>query len=178
MIDRIDENIYTIDGEIYRAIHAASLKNSKKHKSRQSKDRYIRGAKNTKSDPARIEREGKLGEALFCAIIDRPEYFTLSEDKAKTDFYYNDKKVDVKTSTYHEDVCLLRTDRGINSDYYVLFRILEDSREKSFAKLKLMGYFTAEDVRNSPILPSPKRDCYWSNYNVSYSVLKNLNELL
>lgn len=146
--------------------------------------KYNEGMLNTKKDPYRTERIGRLGEMAFGILVEQPIDDTYIKYGDKMDFLYKGKKINVKCSTKYNknEICFVR---GIDSfgkkieliqDIYVFSYLKNEDSKKEIANVVIMGYQTKEFIENKKLIKSTLDDHY--NYVLSYSELLDISNII
>ena len=113
-----------------------------------------RGYMNTKEDPQKVERNGRLGEVAFAKFMHcdiQAEYIRGGDDY---DFLIEGKKINVKTSFGSKDQYrIIKTDDRsieykVNCDYYFFLYSEYDNRETRDSLIRIDGFITGNDLRN------------------------------
>lgn len=145
---------------------------------------YGRGAKNTKEDPIKVERTGRLGEKAFEKLTGLPADFSYREFGDKYDFYVDkDCKIDVKTSMNGQNECcfIFAIDekgkkKKLTSDVFVFSYLSKEDPLNKTASVVFVGYLKKEDVEKIPITKSNLGNFY--NYKIPFKDLKPINNLI
>jgi|694.fasta_scaffold18657_10 hypothetical protein len=145
---------------------------------------YGRGLANTKEDPYKVERTGKIGELAFSKVFGLPVDFTYREGGDKYDFIdASNKTIDIKTSMKRPwyDAGLIRaTNEGkipmnLNCDLYVFAYLLLDEKSKKQASVILIGASEKEEIIKREKFPARKGSHL--NYEVPYKEMISIRDL-
>lgn len=143
-----------------------------------------RGMLNTKEDPFRVERLGRLGEMAFGLLIKQKIDTKYRKKGDKYDFILNGKRIDVKTAAQKPKyMCgLVRTENektkkiDLSSDIYVFGYVVREWAEEKKAKICLVGYMNKEDIIIRE--KKPAKYGYHMNYECPYSELLDIGDLV
>lgn len=144
---------------------------------------YGRGMINSKDDPHKAERIGKLGEMAFSKVFGFPVDFTYREGGDKYDFVCNKFKVDVKTSSkrpWYEAGLITATNKNGNpmelkSDIYIFGYVMLEDREKKISSIILVGGCDKETVINRPM--SKAKVGNHLNYEILYKESTSIKDI-
>lgn len=147
---------------------------------------YGSGMLNTKSDPYRVERIGKLGEAAFGKLFNLPVNIeTIENGDNGIDFVIGKEKIDVKCSARDYGVGLVKatSESGkvllhLNSDCYVFGYIESDDIVNKKAKVKLIGYKTKQSILKTKTCPARMHEAKHMNYEIPYESMSSIYFLL
>lgn len=139
---------------------------------------YGKGMLNSKKDPFRVERTGRLGEMALSKYLQVPINDEFLQFGDETDFVYNNLKIDIKTAhkkpSYEAGLIRAMSYSGkkisLTSDIYVFAYIIEENKNTKSAKIKLVGWANKIDIEKLPLQPAKVGD--HKNYEVPYSKLK------
>lgn len=145
---------------------------------------YGSGILNKKDDPHRTERIGLLGEMAFSKITNLPYDFTYKVRGKPQDFNFDDYSIDVKTSAkypaFEAGLIYAQNEKGklvkIKPDYFVFSFLMEEDREKKFAKLCFLGYIKKKHLENLEMVKA--RQGFHMNYEIPFIELKPLVKLI
>lgn len=145
---------------------------------------YGKGTRNTKEDPLKVERTGRLGEKAFEKLTGLPADFSYREFGDKYDFYVDeDCKIDVKTSMNGQNECgfIFAIDekgrkKELTSDVFVFSYMSKDDIENKLATVVFVGYLKKDDLEKIPITKSYYGNFY--NYKIPYKDLKPIKPLI
>lgn len=115
---------------------------------------YNKGLINTKQDPHRAERTGKLGEMAMGKIVGLPmdtEYRQFGDEQ---DFIYRNNKINVKCTSeypsYEAGLTRCLSDKGfpieLVQDIYVYGYLKNENRQSKEANAVIIGYQTKEFI--------------------------------
>ena len=171
MIVRIDKELYE---ECEKA--AANMWCSSK------KGMYGKGLLNTKNDPLKTERTGRLGEMALCLVLNASPDFSYRKFGDAGDFVVEGKKIDIKTAArnYGEMLVYAENEWGkkvnIKSDIYVAAVVLSDDIEKKEAEIDILGWCKKEDLMSRDLVPA--RQGKHKNYAVPHAELDSIDKFV
>jgi hypothetical protein len=148
------------------------------------KGRYGSGLLNTKEDPYKTERTGRLGEMAFGILINQnidAEYKHLGDTQ---DFTINNKKFDIKTAAkkpkYLCGLIRAQTESGkfldLTSDTYVFGYVILDDILKKVAQISLVGYMNKGDIIKLEMKPAKMG--FHKNYEIPYKDTQDIGDLI
>lgn len=148
---------------------------------------YGGGMLNTKNDPRRTERIGKLGEMAFSKIFSIPIDLTYRRGGDKQDFLTSDsKKINIKTASekksYNCGLVKATNDNGtklipLSCDIYVFAYVAYDNRDKNEASVVVIGYMEKEEIEKKTPVPARNKFASHLNYEVPFVELKPIKDL-
>jgi hypothetical protein len=142
------------------------------------------GARNHPTDPRKVERTGRLGEAAFSEVFKVPVDYSYIEKGDECDFHVGDFKVDVKTALEDRPRGLVRATNHRQepleqkSDWYIFGYVLKDDRENKTATMRLVGGITKENMMNRETIKAYAKNTTHLNYEVHFRELVPVRELL
>jgi hypothetical protein len=179
-----------IDGEFKKFYHVYVNKDNYRicikaannmwaNKKRGSK--YNEGIINTKEDPRKAERIGKIGEMAFGLMFNLPMDTSYIEYGDKMDFFYKGKTINMKCSVHYSnrEVCLVKGMEAdgrrieLPQDIYVFGYLKNEDFKNEFANVVIIGYQTKEFIENQNLVKSTKDNHY--NYITRYKDLMDVN---
>jgi len=145
---------------------------------------YGRGLLNTKDDPYKTERTGKLGEIALSKILNVEPDLSYRKHGDKSDFYINNKHIDIKTAArfpkYQAGLIYALNEFGkpvkIKSDIYVFGYIENDDLSNKIANIVLLGFQLKENIIQLPMVPAKYGKHL--NYEIKYDTLIDIDKLL
>jgi hypothetical protein len=145
---------------------------------------YNNGIAATNNDPELPERTGLLGEAALGYYLGITPNLVYKEKGERTDFRYQDKSVDIKTSIkrHFSDTSLIRiiNDKGqyipLKSDIYIAAFKQNEDREKKSAEIVLVGGETKTNILLTYPIRSAKRGTHF-NYELNYYQLTPIGQI-
>lgn len=141
---------------------------------------YNRGIINTKEDPRRTERIGRLGEMAFGKMIEQSMDTEYKEYGDTMDFLYKGYKINVKCAMkyYNNEIALIKsnTENGnpvkLKQDLYVIGYLKNENKKLKNANIVILGYQTRENISNYKIVQSKYKHY---NYQVPYQDLLDIS---
>jgi hypothetical protein len=149
--------------------------------SNKKKGFYGSGLLNTKGDPYRAERTGRLGELGLARYLKVEPNFDYLIKGDEYDFIYEGNRIDVKTSRYNYGcgLVLAVTEFGVykplTSDIYVFGYIEHEDRKKKIADINYCGFIFKENVIREPVV-GRKAGSRHLNFEIPYSELEDFND--
>lgn len=142
-----------------------------------------RGLLNSKRDPYRTERIGRLCEMGFGKLFDMPIDTEYKKFGDTMDFLYKKKKINVKGAarypSWEAGLVLACNNQGrkseLKQDIYVFGYMKNENKEQETANIVLVGYQTREFILRMKPVPARLEDHY--NYEVPYSDLIDTDAL-
>lgn len=172
----IDVARIIVDGEEYKMCECSSTNmwaNKKKGK-------WGGGYKNTKEDPRRVERTGRLGEMAFSKISNTPVDFSYIRGGDKHDTIFRKKSINVKTAMALYGVVMVKCEGKygnpvtLSSDFYVFCCLNHENRKDKTAIIDFLGYLPLKELITKSKVPKIE----WVNYECPYNELHTIEELL
>jgi hypothetical protein len=142
---------------------------------------YGSGIINSKKDPYKVERTGRLGEFAVAKTLNCAINFDYIQFGDSHDILLNDKKLDVKTASYNYGCGLVRVEGGrgraipLKSDIYCFAFIKEDDTENKTAIVVIAGFTTKEKLEKLKHVDA--RQGNHKNVEIPYKKLKDIGEL-
>lgn len=116
---------------------------------------WASGYMNTKDDPKRAQRTGRIGEVAFAKLMHLQVDGEYRYDGDEYDFKIHGKTIDVKTSFAHGDPyrTMKTTDKGVechyDCDYYIFcYRDYDHYPYKKESLIIFDGYVLGKDIRD------------------------------
>jgi hypothetical protein len=142
-----------------------------------------RGLLNSKKDPHRTERIGRLCEMGFGKLFDMSIDTEYKKFGDTMDFLYKEKKINVKGAARYPDweagLVLARDNKGrkseLKQDIYVFGYMKNENKEQEQANMVLVGYQTKEFILSLPPVPARREDHH--NYEIPYQDLLSIEAL-
>lgn len=142
--------------------------------------RYNEGILNTKDDPIRSERIGRLGEMAYGKMIGQPIDTEYKEFGDTMDFFYKGYKINVKCAAkyYSSEITLIKSHTesgvavGLRQDLYVIGYLKNENKQLKQANVVILGYQTKEFISKTEIKKA-KENHY--NYQVPYQYLLDIS---
>lgn len=124
---------------------------------------FGRGVINTKDDPRKVERSGRIGEQAYAIYMDKEVDWSYRPKGDTKDFDLGNFAVDVKTSSYNPRK---KTDRALikyidaqygkvnlKSDIFVACEITHEDIDNEVAQVEIHGWLSQSEVHNLPRKP-------------------------
>lgn len=177
--------IVIVSGTLYRKCED----NSHEMWANQKKGEYGKGCVNSKADPRKVERVGRLGECAYGLVFDKEPDWSYRQGGDDYDFLLGPFHVDVKTSTsptatktYLKYSAKSGRPLPIKCDIYVGAQLLEEDPELGYAKVKLCGWLHRNELDACPIRPGvrgfEKGKFGWQNYDLEFELLHDIEDLI
>lgn len=164
----------TVSGENYRACE----KSSHNMASNKKKGHYGSGILNTKEDPRKTERVGRLGEMAFSIVYKLPVDFTYIDGGDPYDFIVNGKTINMKTNSrnYGKDaVGLVKVrDRKCapyktpKHDLYYVGYLNKEDRLAETAEIAIVGWVGRKYVLGRPEVLGKAKGSVHYNVEIEY----------
>lgn len=150
---------------------------------------YGSGVVNSKKDPRRVERVGRLGECAYGLMFDKEVDWEYRQGGDDQDFWLGPFKVDVKTSTKADATkCYLKyCSKGgratpVKCDIYVCAQVLDEEVGEGCVKIRLCGWIHKNELDVCPIRPGArgfeKGKYGWMNYELEFNLLHDIEDLV
>ena len=152
-----------------------------------------RGLGNTKENPSRVERTGRLGECACSKLFGVEVNFDRIEGgDGGIDFTWNNLTFDIKTALslknatkYKKNFLKGLDKRGnpmeLHADVYIPSFIVEEDQEKKFATVALVGWMAKDRLlhlhRDTGCIQSPVYKNQW-NYELPFKATKPIVPLV
>lgn len=143
---------------------------------------YGKGIANTKSDPYKVERIGRLGEMAFAKLYDRYVDFTYYSKGDEYDFI-NDhgQTLDIKTACNCYGSGLIRVQEGsrifpLGCDYYMFGFLKNENIQLNQASIVIVGWISKNEILKNfnKLVPSKSKYSSHMNYEIPYGSLNKL----
>jgi hypothetical protein len=142
---------------------------------------YNKGFLNTKEDPVRTERTGRLGEMAFGKMIEQPMDTEYKEYGDTMDFLYKGYKINVKCASkyYDSETGLIKSHTetgypvGLKQDIYVIGYLKNENKKLKQANVVILGYQTKEVISKYEVKRAIRDKHY--NYQVIYNDLLDIS---
>lgn len=131
---------------------------------------YGSGTQNTKSDPNKIERIGKLAEIAFAKIYNLGVDLSYREYGDNYDFKTDNYSIDVKCSTKIDALRWYIKTTTVKCDLFIFCSPVDDMEN-----IKICGYLLKDDILNCNIEKSIYGN--WDNYIINKYKLKPIDKL-
>lgn len=137
-----------------------------------------KGYKNTKDDPYKVERAGRLAEMAFCKLSGTGIDFSYIKGGDKKDTIYKGKFVNVKTAFALYGEIMVRYSMNnrillLHEDVWV-FSYINDDQKKKIAIVYFLGCLLKFELIQKRKVSKES----WINYQCPYSELHSMNQLL
>lgn len=184
-IYEIDKEINGIIVEIYGEEYEKCVEMSLNMWCSSKDGEWGRGLANTKNDPKKVERTGRLGEVSVAKITELPvnSSYIKNGDSGDLVLRGSKKTINVKTSICRPDYdCGLVKAKDnevfleLKEDYYVFCFVLNENIEKKTASVVIVGFMNKEKVKNNDYFRLGKKGTH-CNWQIPYADMRPLIEL-